>query len=80
MAFAKQYGPVGVSESAGKVSVTISAVEGAGGITASINASATLDSEVFVDAGLGALSSKFPSLSVEIGALKALVDAEIAKA
>lgn len=86
MAFLKQIGPMEISEAGGVASVSISLSEALGGgsmagvVKASLVAKAEVSAVQLMDAGLLLLAGKFPAFAAEIGALKALVDAELAKA
>lgn len=86
MAFQKQLGPVLISEAAGVVTISLALAETVGGgsladvAKASVSASAEISAIQLVDAGLMAAESKYPSLAIEIAALKALIDAAAAQA
>lgn len=85
MSFAKNYGPLQLSEAGGNFKVAIDdsvAVGGgsvAGVIEAEGQASATVEGGVLIDAGLEAAAAKYPALAPAVLLFKGLVDAEIAK-
>jgi len=86
MSFSKQYGPVMISENGGEFKLTVAIAQSAGGgsvagfVKGSANIEVDLESKLLIDAGLDIVSAKFPVIAGEVAALKALVDAEIAKA
>ena len=79
-------GSLVISESAGVASCKASITESAGGgaIAGFAQASASfefdLKAQSVIDVGIEMMAVKFPMFSVEILALKGLIDAEIAKA
>ncbi len=85
MGFSKSYGPVTISQDAGVASITVNAAADLGGgavkgvVSAKVAASVQVKELVLADAGLGILAGAVPSLKVEIDALQAFVDAELAK-
>lgn len=85
MGFSKNYGPLVISESAGKVSLSINESESVGGgsvkgvVSAQGSASVIIDGAVLADAGLAYLAAKFPQLKVEIALVQGEVDAELQK-
>lgn len=86
----KQYplgsaGQVSISESAGVVSISVSASHSAGGgsmegiASASLSASVQLSAKQLIDAGFELAAAKFPSAASLILAAKAGVDEELSK-
>lgn len=88
--FQKQYplgdvGQVSLSESAGVVSISVSASHSAGGgslegvASASVSASIQLSAKQLIDAGFDLAAAKFPAAASLIAAAKAGVDSELAQ-
>lgn len=86
--FQKQYplgdvGQVSIGESAGVVSISVSASHQAGGgslagvASASLSATVQLSAKQLIDAGLDLAAAKFPAAASLIAAAKAGIDAEL---